>query len=362
MHLDRASRGAKGVAAADPSNEDDTMSTPPGRFSQLRWLQNVASVTAIIGGVILMGLGIIGYGSSPGVWMFAAGAFFLYLVILSMTVTPLLLKIESTLVRQLGESRDLNEAVAKQTATLDVIVENTRISDAAKSLAHRDQEVEALRHAIRDDIRLEKWEAALTLIDEMERRFGYKEEADRIREELDDARNDRIQTRLAEAIEMVESHFQSHEWSRAESEIDRLLNALPDDSRVLGLQDRMNTLRIQHKQELRAAWDDAVRRSDTDHAIDVLKELDQHLSPAEAQALQVSARNVFKEKLLQLGVQFRFAVSERRWQDALTTGLELIRDFPNARMANEVRDVLDTLRERARQTNDAETATVAKPS
>jgi len=41
-------------------------------------------------------------------------------------------------------------------------------------------------------------------------------------------------------------------------------------------------------------------------------------------------------------------VTERRWQDALTTGLELIREFPNARMANEVREVLDTLRERAR--------------
>jgi tetratricopeptide (TPR) repeat protein len=315
----------------------------------------------MIGAAVMMGLGIIGYGASPGVWMVAVGGIMLFSAIWLMTVTPLLLKMESNLARQLDEFRDLNKVVAKHSAMLEAIAENTRLSDAAKSLARRDQELDALREAIRDDIRKERWEAALTLIDEMERRFGYKEEADRVREELDDARNDRIQAKLSEAVEMIESHFHSHEWDRAQREIDRLMNALPDDSRVLSLQDRIKALRDQHKQELKAAWDDAVRRNDTDHAIDVLKELDQYLSPAEAQSLQTSARNVFKEKLLQIGIQFRFAVTERRWQDALNTGLELIRDFPNARMANEVREVLDTLRERARQVSEAQPADSGRP-
>lgn len=324
------------------------MSTPSDRFTELRWLQNLIAVCAIILALILIGLGLIGYGATAGVWLFAAGAVVLFAAIWLMTVTPLIHKIESTLTRQLNEIRDLNEAILKQQASLHDIAENTRISDAAKSLARRDQELDALRNSIREDIRRERWEAALNLIDEMERRFGYKEEADRVREELDDARNERIQSRLAEAVEMIESHFASHEWARAQGEIDRLINALPDDPRVSSLQERMRALREKHKQELRASWDDAVRRHDTDHAIDILRGLDQYLSPAEAQSLQNSARNVFKEKLLQLGIQFRFAVNERRWQDALTTGLDLIREFPNARMANEVREVLDTLRERAR--------------
>ena len=76
----------------------------------------------------------------------------------------------------------------------------------------------------------------------------------------------------------------------------------------------MKTLQEQHKQVLKLAWEDALRRTDTDQAIDVLKELDQYLSPAEAQTLQSSARTVFKEKLLQLGIQFRFAVKEGRWK------------------------------------------------
>ena len=299
-------------------------------------------------------LGLAGYGQSASLWLFVAGALAVGAVVLVMTLAPVIFKIEANLARELDELRDFREGVAKKFATLDSIAESTRISDSAKSLAHRDQELDALREAIRSDFRNERWEAALSLIGEMERRFGYREEADRIREELDEARNLKIQTRLVQAVEMIENHLLSHDWDRAKHEIDRLMSALPSEPRVLALTDRLHSARELHKQELKAAWEDAVRRSDTDHAIDVLKELDQYLTPAEAQALQASARNVFKEKLLQLGIQFRFAATERRWQDALNIGLDLIRDFPNARMANEVRELLDTLRERARQTAEAD--------
>lgn len=327
------------------------MPNSPGRFSQVRWLQNVVCVTATVGSVALIGVGLVGYmssGSAASAWMIAAGGFSLFIAIMVMTFAPLVLKIESSLARQLTELQDLNEAIAKQAAVLELIAENTRISDAAKAIAHRDQELDALHTAIRDDIRQEKWELALNLIDEMEQRFGYKEESDRLQEEVDEARNVAIQSKLQEAIDMIESHFQSHQWDRAQSEIDRLQRALPDNAKVLTLQDRMKVLQEQHKQELKLAWEEAVRRNDTDLAIDILKELDQYLSPAEAHELKSSARDVFKDKLLQLGVQFRFAVTEKRWNDAVTIGRELIREFPNARMANEVREALDTLRERAR--------------
>lgn len=336
------------------------MAIVPGRFSRLRWLQNVACVAAAVGALILIAFGIsdfAGSGGASGVWLIAAGAFTLFFAVMLMTFAPVLLKLESTTARQLDELRDLAEVVGRQCTALERIAENTRISDSAKALAHRDQELDALRMAIREDLRAEKWEAALYLVDEIERRFGYREEGDRLREEVDDARNSAIQRRLQEAIDMIESHFQSHEWDRAQREIDRLHHALPDSAQVLALLDRMQALKEQHKQELRLAWDEAVRRNDTDHAIDVLKSLDQYISAQEAQQLQESARNVFKEKLLQLGIQFRFAVKERRWNDALETGLQLIRDFPNARMASEVRDALDTLRERARITPGTEDAT-----
>lgn len=324
------------------------METRPKRFSQLRWLQYVTCIGGMIGSITLVALALMGYGSSHTVWMIAAGGFTLFLVVIITTVTPLLLKMESSLTRQLGEIRDLHDTVQKQAATLGSLEENTRISDAAKSLAHREQEVTMLQAVIREDIRMEKWDAALSLVDEMERRFGYKPEADQLREELDELRNERIQKRLDKAISVVDEHFKDHEWGRAQAEISRLLEALPNETRLLSLQDKLKAMQVQHKQELMREWEEAVKRSDTDHAIEVLRELDQYLSPAEAAALQNSARSVFKEKLLLLGVQFRFAVKERRWHDAMNTGLELIRDYPNARMTAEVREAMDTLRERAR--------------
>lgn len=322
---------------------------PSGRFSQLRMLQTIACVGAILFGLALVGLALMGYGDSPKLWMVSAGLFFVFLACVALILTPLLLKAESTLSRHLTVARDLSEALSSQAAALKEIAGNTRISDVAKSLARRDEELDALRSAIREDLRTENWDAALYLIDEIERRFGCKDEADRCREELDDARAERVEAWLQEAIQIVEGHFQSFDWTRAQGEIDRLKSALPDNPRVLGLEDQMRSLKEKHKDELIASWDEAVRKSDTDHAIDILKELDQYLSPSEARSLQNSARDVFKEKLLQLGVQFQLAVRDHRWQDALETGLELIRDFPNARMASEVREVLDTLRERARQ-------------
>lgn len=325
----------------------------PGRFSQLRWLQMIACVATMVGAIVLIGLGILGRETSASVWLLAAGGFTFFLALMWLSLSPLLIKIESNLARQLSELRDLSDALAKQTARLDSIVENTRISDAAKSLARRHEEIEALRATIREDIRNEHWEAALTLLSEMERRFGYKQEAARIREELDEGRRAAMDVKLSHAIDVIEGYFRGHDWPRAQKEIDRLTHILPEDDRVAALQDRLKQLQDEHKKALKMEWEEAVRRSDTDHAIDVLRELDQYLTPAEAQTLQASARNVFKEKLLQLGVQFRFAVTEKRWQDALQIGLELVRDFPNARMANEVREVLDTLRERARTAMEA---------
>ena len=109
------------------------MTLPAGRFSQLRWLQNLIAVAAIIGAAALIGLGIIGYGSSAGVWMVAAGGVVLCAAIWLMAVTPLILKMESTLSRQLDQFRDLNERVAKHLAMLEAIAENTRISDSHTS-------------------------------------------------------------------------------------------------------------------------------------------------------------------------------------------------------------------------------------
>lgn len=319
----------------------------PGRFSQLRWLQAAVCLLALLGAGVTIGLGLLGYGQNPNTLLIVAGGFVFFLALISWTFVPLVLKIEANSYRQLDVVREIEATLLKQLQMLSEIAENTRISDSAKSLAHRDEEMEALRMAIRDNVRNERWEVAFGMAREIEQRFGYKEESDQLMDDLAAARGEAMESRLTEAMEMIERHFSQRAWDRAVREIDRLRAILPDDARVTTLGERLEQLRQQHKAELLREWDEAVGKNDTNHAIEVLKELDQYLTKEDVEKLQETARCVFKEKLVQLGIQFKFAVRERRWNDALETGLEIVRDFPNARMAQEVRDILDTLRARA---------------
>ena len=48
-----------------------------------------------------------------------------------------------------------------------------------------------------------------------------------------------------------------------------------------------------------------------------------------------------------LGVQFKLAIHDKEWTEAVRVGEGIIKEFPNSRMADEVRELLDLLRERA---------------
>ena len=61
----------------------------------------------------------------------------------------------------------------------------------------------------------------------------------------------------------------------------------------------------------------------------------------------MSLRQVFKDKLLLLGQQFTLAVRDHRWHEAIQLGETIAREFPNSRMAEEVREKMELLRERA---------------
>jgi len=135
------------------------MSLPPERFSQLRWLHNAVCVVALIGSACAIFAGVIGIDTTSSTWLFVAGGAMLLVVLTLATLMPLLLKIEATLTRNLHQLHSLEESYNKQTSFLNTIAENTRISDAAKGLAQRDQEIDGLRAAIRDEIQSRRWES-----------------------------------------------------------------------------------------------------------------------------------------------------------------------------------------------------------
>ena len=198
-----------------------------------------------------------------------------------------------------------------------------------------------------DDILRQDYDAAEALIDAIENKLGYGDFAVRLREEVASSRKRTLEEKIDAAVARLTGMIDSHDWARAFREVQRLLEMFPGNPKVESLPARVTKARNDHKRALLQTYGEAVRVNNIDKSIELLKELDLYLTPQEAAALQESARGVFRTKLHNLGVQFSIFVSDEQWADALATGQQIVEEFPNSRMATEVREKLELLRTRA---------------
>lgn len=242
---------------------------------------------------------------------------------------------------------DMNDRLEQFSVMLNLISEQQLISDRAKTVAFRDKDAEALRRAIQDEILEQHWEAAESLISEMERQFGFRGEAESLRNQISNRLNENIRRQMSDATVVIDRYVRAEAWSDAMREGNRIAAALPNHPPAVNLPQEIEQRRQLHKKQLIGSWNDAVARHDVDGAIDILKRLDAYLTPAEAEPFQEQARNIFKEKLAQLKEQFTVAVRDEHWGEAYRIAETVIRDFPNTQMAREARDTIDSLRERA---------------
>ncbi len=336
------------------------MAGQTSRLGKTKAACTAVGVLIMLVGVVLAVIGILPKQAGAQSWSVIGGCVLVLVGLITTVASALWVKIESNTFRMYGQLRDMHDLINKQTTLLARIADNSAISDAAKTLANREQECEALRAAIRGDVRTEQWDAALALVDEMESRFGYAVEAKSLRSEINEARVDTMRQKLNQASTMITDLLKSSQWDKALGEIERLHHALPDEPSVAELRSLYDSERQARKVELMDAWKKAASRNDIDGAISVLSQLDPLLTREEARSLEQSAREVFKEKLLQLGAQFQFAVSEKRWHDALEVGVQIMEEFPNSRMSQEVSDAMDGLRKRAGLLGDVEATSLGR--
>jgi hypothetical protein len=230
---------------------------------------------------------------------------------------------------------------------LRTIAERLLVSDTAKRVAYREQDRNALRQAIRDDIAKRDFEAAMAMVAEMDHLYGYREEAQAFREQIIQASKAETERKVNEGIAALDDILARREWDRAMSEAEKLQRLFPDAHRVRGLERRVKESRDRHKHELERQFLQASERDDVETAMELLKELDRYLSEAEAEPFRETARGVIGKKRMNLGVQFKLSVHDKEWTQAVRVGEQIIRDFPNTKMSDEVRSMLDLLRERA---------------
>jgi hypothetical protein len=280
--------------------------------------------------------------------MLAAGCVGLLLVL---TTWPLALTLSASREGAARHAEDVAAAITDRLQSMSVILneihEAELLSDRAKSVAYREKDRDALRRAIREDLAKRDWEGALVLADDMENLFGYKQEAMKVREEVHKQQDDLLRRQINDATAVIDRHCRAEAWSDALREAERLMATYKNDPHVMGLPQEIENRRLALKKQLADSFHDALNRKDNDGAIEILKKLDPYLTRSEADMMQDTVRNLFKEKINNLRTQFALAVQDHKWQEAVRLGEGIVRDFPNSGIAREVKDKLDLLRQRA---------------
>ena len=202
----------------------------------------------------------------------------------------------------------------------------------------------ALGKAIHEDIVRQDFEAAMVLVTEMSQTYGYRQEAEDYRDEITRARAAATAQQINQAIAHFEGMLERFEWDGAAAEAAKLQRLYPPTPPPCAISaSGRRESRETHKHDLERKFLQAAERDDVELAIETLKELDKYLTESEAEPFRETARGVIGKKRQNLGVQFKLAVHDKEWTQAVRVGEQIIREFPNSKMADEVRGMLDLL-------------------
>ena len=281
------------------------------------------------------------------IWSFAVAGF---MIVLAIALTlPKVSKILGTLQESDAKLDKIAETLEKNRSTLTQVNQSARLSETAKAIAFRDADRESLREAVFEKLQQKDFDTAYEMIDEIAHATIYQELVKLLRDEANKYRDASDQERINQVIAHIERLFDSYQWAKASNLIEKLIKAEPESEKAKAMRQKLLNRKQERKKILLAVWDDAVKREDTDRSLELLRELDLYLTPNEGLALQQAARGVFRNKLHSLGVQFSLAVSEREWATAFETGQQIMRGFPNSRMAEEIREKWAILKQKAKQ-------------
>ncbi len=261
-----------------------------------------------------------------------------FLVVLAMTVIAALASVRRAVV----DSRSGRE-IEELALAIRRLNEHSLLSDDARRLLNRAQERELLVRAIEEDIAAEEWDAATVLCNELAERFGYRVEAEQFRARVEQARSVVQERRVADAIAQLDGLIVQRRWDTALREAARIRRLFPDSPRVENLRARVEQARGVYKADLERRFLEAAQESRVEDAMELLKELDTYLTETEAAPYREVARGVIGKARENLGAQFKLAVQDRRWAAAAAIGRRIINEFPNTRMATEVREMMDRI-------------------
>ena len=241
---------------------------------------------------------------------------------------------------------------------LSHIHENAMLSDSTKRALYREREIDLLRRTIREDISRGAYNAALILCDDMASLFGFIKEAEAFRTAILEHRHQVQEQEIEAAFAELDAFLSRQQWHEAEMQANRIRRLYPESHLLPELDLRILAARQHYQRELEQQLDIALDRQEVSEAMAILRQLDHFVSKEDAQRLQEIARAVVDKHRENLSLQFKMSVSDRQWSQALEVGEQIKLEFPNSKMANEVRAMAEVLRVRA---EEGESGTNAPP-
>ncbi len=241
-----------------------------------------------------------------------------------------------------------SDILKKSLEELNTIKHDVKLNEQVKSIAYRDINRLTIEEAILARLHQKDFNTTYEMIEEIESKTDYANLAEKLRKSADKYKNASENERIQQVVAHIENLAKNLHWDQASIQAERLAIQHPDITSVVELPTKIRKMKEQKKTQLLKDWEKATNSGDTDRSLRILKELDKYLTPSEAQALEESVSGVFRTKLHNLGVSFSLAVSQKNWETALETGEEIIRDYPNSKMAHEILSKIEVLRERAK--------------
>ena len=244
---------------------------------------------------------------------------------------------------------------------LELVHERLLLSETAKKVAYRREDVGLLHKTIRQDIADRDYNAAMVLVEALGGTYGQLKEAESFREEIRAARAAEQERAVEAGVLEMDRLLTRHDFAGARREAARLTRLYPDAPSVDGLGEWVDRAKAQHKRDLEEQFLHAKGRGEIDKAVELMHRLDKLLTPTEAEPFREAAREVFAKKRDNLGLQFKLAVHDKEWTTAVGVGEEIMREFPNSRMADEVRERIGLLRANAAQSGAMPPRPVSPP-
>jgi len=241
------------------------------------------------------------------------------------------------------------ERVDELTRTVRALNNHASLSNDARRVLNRSAERDLLRLAIEEDINSKNWDAAMVLVKELAENFGYRADAEEFRRKIDQARAQTVEREIGDSVAYLDGLIIQRRWDEAFTDAARLKRLYPDSVKVDLLKSRVEQARHSYKADLERRFLQAANEGRPEDALTIIKELDPYLSVTEAEPLREKARNVIGMARDTLGAAFKIAVQDRQWREAARIGDRIIAEFPNTRMATEVKDVIDGIRMRANE-------------